>query len=221
MHKDGAAVLAAAVDELAAGVGGIDLAPEGVNPNRPANDFVLNLTANYPVLTHAFTGAGKTTIRGPLTTPELPLNGVVLPNTLDFYANATVDPSGHGEAERYLGSTSVGTGASWIATFDVYLPATTSTGEYITATATDPAGNTSELSAAVLVGQPNQIVFAGDTSAATASLHLDRSSAPDGNTIAGDETSTIASEFVVVGVTELVVSTMRFRSFSRSALSMA
>lgn len=49
------------------------------------------------------------------------------------------------EAERYLGSAEVTTDAAGNATFDLVLEALSHSGEIVTATATDPDGNTSEL----------------------------------------------------------------------------
>ena len=66
--------------------------------------------------------------------------------TLDFYASAAADPSGFGEGARYLGSAVVTTDAGGNASFEVTLAAATTPGEVVTATATDPAGNTSEFS---------------------------------------------------------------------------
>jgi hypothetical protein len=69
--------------------------------------------------------------------------------TLDFYASTAADPSGNGEGQRYLGSTSVMTDGGGNATFTgVVLAGASSAGEFITATATDPNGNTSEFSVA-------------------------------------------------------------------------
>ncbi|MGH7127277.1 MAG: MSCRAMM family protein, partial [Planctomycetaceae bacterium] len=68
---------------------------------------------------------------------------------LEFFANAAADPSGFGEGERFLGAASVTTDLEGFAAFDVLLAAATSEGEFITATATDSGGNTSEFSAAV------------------------------------------------------------------------
>src|SRR5207248_3124461 len=67
--------------------------------------------------------------------------------TLDFYANAVADPSGCGEGQRYLGSAAVSTDGGGDASFNVTLAAATVAGEFVTATATDPGGNTSEFSA--------------------------------------------------------------------------
>ncbi len=53
------------------------------------------------------------------------------------------------KASAYLGYTTVTTpaGSPYTATFSATLAAPVANGEYITATATDPAGNTSEFSA--------------------------------------------------------------------------
>src|SRR5262249_23495562 len=66
--------------------------------------------------------------------------------TLDFYASAALGPSGFGEGERYLGSALVNTDANGHVNFDVLIDGTLRAGEAITATATDPLGNTSEFS---------------------------------------------------------------------------
>jgi hypothetical protein len=55
------------------------------------------------------------------------------------------DASGYGEAERFLGYTNVITDFSGNGSFNVALPAWASDGDYITTSATDIAGNTSEL----------------------------------------------------------------------------
>jgi hypothetical protein len=106
---------------------------------------------NYPVLTEARAGA-STRVAGSLNSTA------TTTFTLDFYANATADPSGYGEGQRYLGSISVTTDAAGNVSFDTPLPAATSPGEFITATATDPAGNTSEFSAVRLAAPLSLIV---------------------------------------------------------------
>mgnify|MGYP001607101170 CR=1 FL=1 len=65
---------------------------------------------------------------------------------LEFFANAAADPSGYGEGQRYLGSAVVSTDAGGNVSFDVTLSGASSLGEIVTATATDPNGNTSEFS---------------------------------------------------------------------------
>lgn len=96
-----------------------------------------NEKQNYPVLSQATANAGIV-VSGQLnSSPSTTF-------TLDFYASATT-----GAAERYLGSGTVTTGTAGNAAFSVTLATTASDGELITATATDPVGNTSELSVVI------------------------------------------------------------------------
>jgi uncharacterized repeat protein (TIGR03803 family) len=132
----------------------------GVNTNasnNQANHQGANNLMNFPVLTSVQTSAAGTIINGTLSTGTA--NGKpFLPNatiTLDFYANlpAAVDPSGYGQGETWLGSMSVTTDANGNATFTSPLFSTTlPAGDFVTATATDVAGNTSEFSADIPVG---------------------------------------------------------------------
>jgi titin len=99
-----------------------------------------NGTQNYPVIISSMPGA-TTTIFGRFhSKPNTPY-------TLDFYANAAADPSGFGEGQRYLGAASVTTNANGdVHYFTVVVPGASVAGEVISATATDPDGNTSEFS---------------------------------------------------------------------------
>ena len=121
---------------------GINLGADGVTPNDASQsdaDIGPNLLQNFPVLTQLVGGAA-TTIEGTLNSaPDTTF-------TLDFYANSLADPSGYGEGETYLGAATVTTDASGDAVFSVNLPAPTYLGQFVTATATDPDGNTSEFS---------------------------------------------------------------------------
>ena len=123
---------------------GIDLGIDGPTANDPcdADDFT-----NYPVLTSAIsftsravhgvlTGAANTTYR------------------LQFFANAACDPSGFGEGQRLVGTFTVTTNASCQASFVVTLAASAQSGQSITATATDPRGDTSEFSRCVTLVTP-------------------------------------------------------------------
>src|SRR5439155_1349078 len=127
---------------------GIDLGGDGVTPNDAGDaDNGPNRLQNFPVLSGALAAGGTTRVAGTLNS---------LANTtfaLDFYASAAADPSGFGEGARYLGSAQVTTDDSGNASFEVTLAAPTTPGEVVTATATDPANNTSEFSQAVLVAQ--------------------------------------------------------------------
>jgi hypothetical protein len=100
-----------------------------------------NYEQNYPVLTSASTSAGGTTVSGTL-------NGQA--NTtfrVEFFANAAPDATGYGEGQTYLGFANVTTDSSGNATFTASGLATLPTGQdYLSATATDPNGNTSQFS---------------------------------------------------------------------------
>jgi CSLREA domain-containing protein len=121
---------------------GIDLrVPVGVTANDPGDaDRGPNELQNYPVLT----SASGNTIQGTLSS---------LANTsfrVEFFASRERDPSGHGEGERFLGATIVTTNGSGQASFS-FTSATSFGGQYVTATATDSANNTSEFSGALFV----------------------------------------------------------------------
>jgi photosystem II stability/assembly factor-like uncharacterized protein len=122
---------------------GIDLGWDGVTVNHAGGSTTgPNDWQNYPVLTAAASG-NTTTVSGTL-------NG--LPNTtftLDFYGNSTPDITYFGQGEQYLDSITVTTDATGNASFDAVLNAATNDLEWLSATATDPAGNTSEFSGAV------------------------------------------------------------------------
>ncbi len=124
---------------------GIDIGPGGVTPNDPGDaDTGSNELQNFPVI---FTAGGSSlTISGMLNS---------VPNTefrVEFFANAECDPSGHGEGETFVGHTMVTTDGFGDVSFTVTLPTTVPAGTFITATATDPGGNTSEFSACVEKG---------------------------------------------------------------------
>ncbi len=123
---------------------GIDLSPTGVTLNDPGDvDLGPNGLQNYPMVSRVEPG-----IATRITATLDSVADTIF--TVDFYANSELDPTGYGEGERYLGSASVVTDGSGYATFEVLLPAATAPGEYVTATATDPDGNTSEFSLGVV-----------------------------------------------------------------------
>lgn len=108
--------------------------PPGVTPGSGPNNF-----QNYPVLTSAVSSSGDTTIQGSLN---------AAPSTtflVQFFSNVAADPSGYGQGQTYLGSAMVTTDSSSNASFTALLTGVSvPTGSYVTATATDPSGNTSE-----------------------------------------------------------------------------
>ncbi len=117
---------------------GINLAFDGVLENDPGDaDAGSNRGQNFPILTDAIASGTSITIEGSLQSePDRTY-------TIDFFANGLCDASGNGEGAQFLGSTQVTTGADGTAVIDVTLPAVIS-GRFLTATATDPDGNTSE-----------------------------------------------------------------------------
>ena len=74
---------------------------------------------------------------------------------LDFYAGRPDGPLRYQEAFAYLGSETVSTNAEGETRFSFHLPKSPSPGRYVTATATNSTGNTSELARSILVDQPN------------------------------------------------------------------
>jgi hypothetical protein len=95
-----------------------------------------------PMMTSAVSSNGSTTFGGTLTSA---------PNTtftLEFYSN----PSGTSQGKTFLGFIRVTTDASGKATFTATFGLGIASGQVITATATDPFGNTSEFSSGVTVG---------------------------------------------------------------------
>ncbi len=115
----------------------------GFTPNDLGDaDVGPNLLQNFPLIGSVVSGAGTTTVHGLLdSTPSTEF-------TIDFYSNAACvgHPQDFLQGRTYLGSDTVTTNASGKATIATVLPVTLAAGEKVTATATDPAGNTSELS---------------------------------------------------------------------------
>jgi CSLREA domain-containing protein len=127
---------------------GIDLGPVGVTPNDPLDpDPGANLLQNFPILSSIVLGPGSTEIHGSLN--SLASTGF----RIEFAANIVCDASGYGPGQRPLGASDVTTDVGGNASFVATLPAGAN-GPWITATATDPAGNTSEFSACLPVPPP-------------------------------------------------------------------
>ena len=105
-----------------------------------------NQFQNFPMITSAVSGGGSTTIQGRLNS---------LANTtfdLDFYSNPCVGrPQDFLAGKTYLGSAQVTTDGSGNAVINVVLPVTLAAEEKVTATATDPDGNTSEFSQRIVL----------------------------------------------------------------------
>ncbi|HMR63279.1 MAG TPA: choice-of-anchor D domain-containing protein [Anaerolineae bacterium] len=123
---------------------GIDFGGQGPTPNdADDSDSGTNNLQNYPVLSSAVISGNQITLAGALTSTASTTF------TVEFFANSAQDPSGHGEGERFLGRTVITTTGSGVAGFNEMIAATVTEGEFVSATATDPTGNTSEFSANV------------------------------------------------------------------------
>jgi hypothetical protein len=93
-----------------------------------------------PVITSAISANGTTTIQGTLrSAPNAAYN-------LQFFSNNACDPSGAGEGQTFIGSATTTTDGNGSASFNSTLTGGLSPGQVVTATATDPTGNTSQFS---------------------------------------------------------------------------
>ena len=116
----------------------IDLGDDGVTYNSSSPATGPNNLQNFPIIVTTPLGGLQGWLGG--STPQTTFR-------IDVYASATYGPGGAGEAQDDLGSFDVTTDSTGQVSFAV--PFTAPAGlPIITATATDPLGNTSEVSAA-------------------------------------------------------------------------
>ncbi len=125
---------------------GINLAPnpvspDGVTPNDPKDpDTGANNLQNFPIVTWATLAWGAMTVQASVdSAPSTTF-------TLDVYANDFCDGSGNGEGRTFIGSSTVTTGGGGTAEAVAKLASPDASGQFVTATLTDPNGNTSEFS---------------------------------------------------------------------------
>jgi hypothetical protein len=126
----------------------IDLGGDGVTANDALDaDTGPNSRQNYPIVVSSLaTAPSGTNVVGNLdSTPSTAY-------ILDFYASPPCEgrPQDFTEGLLYLGSDNVVTDGSGHASFDVDLAFTIAAGQPVTVTATDPNGNTSELSPRII-----------------------------------------------------------------------
>ena len=129
---------------------GIDLGTDGITPNDNCDaDAGANNKQNAPAITTVTPGASDTTITGTLNSTS------ATQFRIEVFVSNSCDPSGTGEGQKFLGTTNVTTDGSCNGTFLLLVPNASLTGTVITATATDPNGNTSEFSSCVPLGIPS------------------------------------------------------------------
>lgn len=117
----------------------------GLGIDRGDNGPTLNSAdghQNFPVLTEVLYGGGRTLIRGTLTMTTAPSTAF----TVQFFANAVADASGFGEGQTFLGTAAVTTDSTGVAVFHASVPFEVLPTAFVTATAIDFPGNTSEFS---------------------------------------------------------------------------
>lgn len=129
---------------------GIDLSlaaffGDGVTENGPANELREgpNNLINYPIITSVEHGSAIIT-----GTYAGMANQTY---TLDFYANDSADPSGHGQGQTWIGSQTVTTDNDGNASFKFTFDTNLADGQFVSATATNQDGSTSEFGAHVVV----------------------------------------------------------------------
>jgi hypothetical protein len=124
----------------------IDLGADGVSPNDfHDQDSGANRSQNFPLITSVARDSSGTTVSGELN--SAPSTSF----TLQFYAQR----SGSAPGETLLGTKTLTTNAGGDASFAFSFPVVTSPDDFITATATDADGNTSEF---FVPGLPVEIV---------------------------------------------------------------
>ena len=119
---------------------GIDLGANGEDLNDALDaDAGANNLQNTPTLTSAPPGI-------PATVAGFINAAANTTYTLEFFSTAHGDASPLGEGRFFIGSTAVTTDGAGHHAFSVALTGPVLAGDFVTATATDPAGNTSEYS---------------------------------------------------------------------------
>ncbi len=138
---------------------GIDLVGNrGVTPNDNCDidtgPGISNELQNYPVLLSAARNGSTVTIQGNLN--SVPSSTF----SIDFYSSSSPDVTGYGEGKAFIGSQSLVTDSSCNGSFSLSF-SYSGNAPFVSATATDNNGNTSEFSRVVKIPAPN-FDFDGD-----------------------------------------------------------
>ena len=144
---------------------GIDLGDDGVTPNDAGDaDGGANLLQNYPVLTSAVTDSASSTITGTFNSKP------ATTYTLEIYTSPSCDTAGFGEGKQFFTSTSLTTDAAGNAPLALSQPLPLPVRIFVTATASDPSGNTSEFSNCVRVSDQTPAEVGGESWTGTTQL---------------------------------------------------
>jgi hypothetical protein len=144
---------------------GIDLGQDGVTANDVLDpDAGANNLQNFPILTSVRTLGSTTLIQGTLNSRS---NAIY---RIEFFSNPTCHSSGYGEGRNFITSALVTTDSSGNANIHTSHPQSVPVGQFLTATATDAGGATSEFAPCVLVTLETNSVTLTFSAAAPQSL---------------------------------------------------
>lgn len=120
---------------------GIDLDDDGVSFNDGGDgDTGGNGVQNFPVLNSVISSGGYIVVTGSLnSTPTSTYR-------IEYFSDTECDLSGYGQGRQFFGSANVTTDPTGNTNFMAVFPGSLSPSAFVVATATDPAGNTSEFS---------------------------------------------------------------------------
>ncbi len=186
---------------------GINLGSSGVSANDSGDgDTGANNLQNFPVITSAGTDGSKLALSGSINTVA---NATV---RIEFFANATGDPSGYGEGQTYVGYTTITTDGSGNGRFTANFARSVPAGQAISATATlinvgGTFGDTSEFCSNVVTASALVVDTTNDTvdGATTSVAALLAARGPDGKIslreamIAANNTAGTQTIFLPVG----------------------
>ncbi|HKI17260.1 MAG TPA: Calx-beta domain-containing protein, partial [Isosphaeraceae bacterium] len=139
---------------------------------------VLVATANHAQSAPTITGAG-----GGGTTNDVEGSLVSVPNTtflIDFFSSPTPDPSGRGQGQNFLGSTTISTDSSGNGSISFDLATAVPVGFWVTSTATNQSTGDSSPFSNAIAAQAATVQFAAadvvvDSTAGTAVVNVVRS----------------------------------------------
>lgn len=129
-----------------------DIDDQDEGPNHLQNNPNINLVT---LLAPSGLTSAEAEINGRLITPAKSLTGDAPVYRIEFFVSEKASSTGYGEGQSFLTSVDAIGGFSGFAPFQFATPSPVHVGQWITATATDSEGNTSEFSKAVQVSTEN------------------------------------------------------------------